>query len=50
MECENYNSNDLTSEIIKTDYIYNSYFNNYLKEDAVKFKCNKCGYEWIETI
>lgn len=50
MECESCNSNDLTSEVIKTDYKYNSYFDDYLKEDTVEFKCNKCGCESIETI
>lgn len=50
MECEKCKSKELNDKIIHTDYRYNDYFGEYLKEDAVKFKCKQCGYEWVEII
>ena len=48
--CENCNSEELEEEIIKTVYRYNDYFEDYLKEDIVQFKCKKCNFIWLETI
>ena len=49
MECENCNSEVLEHVIINTNYRHNEYFDEYLKEDTVSFKCKECGYEWLET-
>ena len=50
MECKNCFSEELKEEIIKTTYRYNAYFEDYLKEDLVQFKCKKCGFVWLEII
>ena len=50
MECEICKSEELEEEIIKTVFTFFMYFDEYIKEDTVKFKCKKCGYEWTETI
>lgn len=50
MECEKCNSKDLKSEVIKTNYRYSDYFDEYIKEDIVKLKCKNCGYEWEECV
>ena len=50
MKCKNCKSEEFEEEIIKTSYRYNVYFEEYLKEDTVRFKCKKCGYEFFETI
>lgn len=49
MKCESCNSEVLEQKIVNTDYRYSACFDEYLKEDTVKFKCKKCGYEWLET-
>ena len=50
MECENCKSNEIEEEIKESVYRYNDYFQEYLKEDTVQFKCKKCGYIWLESI
>lgn len=37
-------------EIVKTEYPFFAYIEEYIKVDTAKFKCKKCGYEWLETI
>lgn len=49
MKCESCNSSNLKDELVNTDYRYSSYFNEYLKEDTVKFTCKNCGHEWYES-
>ena len=48
--CEECKSKELEDKLIDTNYKYSDYFEEDIKEDAVKFKCKKCGYEWIEVI
>ena len=50
MKCENCKSDEIEEEIIETVYRYNDYFQEYLKEDMVQFKCKKCEFIWIESI
>lgn len=49
MECDNCKSNELEDKLINTSYRYNDYFEEYVRESTVKFKCKKCGHEWTET-
>lgn len=48
MECDKCKSKELDSKSINTNYRYSDYFEEYVKEDTVKFKCTECGYEWTE--
>ena len=48
--CEECKSKELEDKLIDTNYRYSDYFEEDIKEDTVKFKCKKCGYEWIEVI
>lgn len=50
MECNECQSKELEDELIDTEYVYNSYFEEDIETCTVKIKCKKCGYEWIETI
>ena len=50
MKCEICKSEEFEEEIIKTVFTFSMYFDEYIKEDTVKFKCKKCGHEWTETI
>ena len=47
--CEECKSKELEDKLIDTNYRYTDYFEEDIKEDTVKFKCKKCGYEWIEV-
>ena len=47
--CEECKSKELEDKLIDTNYRYSNYFEEDIKEDTVKFKCKKCGYEWIEV-
>ena len=47
--CEECKSKELEDKLIDTNYRYSDYFEEDIKEDTVKFKCKKCGYEWIEV-
>ena len=49
MECEKCRSKELDDKIIDTDYRYSDYFEEYIKEDTVEFKCRNCGHKWKET-
>lgn len=49
MECEECQSKNLSHKVIKTDYVYNDYFQEDIKIDTVKFKCMDCGYEWEDV-
>lgn len=49
MVCEQCKSKNVEDKLIRTNYRYSDYFEDYIKEDDVKFKCRECGYEWIET-
>ena len=48
--CEQCKSKNVEDKLIRTNYRYSDYFEEDIKEDTVKFKCKKCGYEWIEVI
>lgn len=50
MVCEQCKSKNVEDKLIRTNYRYSDYFEEDIKEDTVKFKCKKCGYEWIEVI
>lgn len=50
MKCANCKLDEIEDEIIETVYRYNDYFQHYLKEDMVQFKCKKCGFIWLESI
>ena len=47
--CEQCKSKNVEDKLIRTNYRYSDYFEEDIKEDTVKFKCKKCGYEWIEV-
>ena len=47
--CEQCKSKNVEDKLICTNYRYSDYFEDYIKEDNVKFKCRECGYEWIEV-
>lgn len=46
MECEKCGSIDIENTLIKTNYRYFDYFDEYIPESKINFKCKKCGYEW----
>lgn len=48
MECNNCKYDEFEHEIMDTKYRYLEYFDVYVREDTVRFKCKKCGEEFIE--
>lgn len=48
MECEKCKSKKVDDVLIGTHYRYSDYFEDYIKEDTVRFKCKDCGHKWIE--
>lgn len=50
MECDKCRSEEIETKIVKTEYTFFAFIEECIKIDNAKFKCKKCGYEWLEAI